>query len=274
MKHKTSVTFFYKARMKSLLKDVTHFYHSNSVANSIKFILEKRFLTRNYMFQNTRSLTPQYSDGIDIKYGIFDSVFFETKYDAKQLSVFGPVIFKVKKPIVFTERLFPRGRLLRDNPEKWKKGIKAADKYFDANSVNKDDIRCLVIDHVSGSIPFGDHLEEIVILDSTAGIYKSKKKKTKKVWSAPNGASYSEAAKTCLIDAFKQIGEIPPPILISPFIWPKRKSDWLSMMYFPGKLFDYEREAEIIWSCRYLNPNIKRDQIEKIKELYQKLQSA
>jgi hypothetical protein len=259
-------TLFTKRKLKIILSNVDSLFHSNSLLNAISFIKRKALLSRSFCFINKIPITPQYSDYYDIKFNLLDSIFLETSLRPERSRSYGPIIFEFNKEILETKSLFLRARFLRSNPEIWdsKSIIKISERYFAAKELDLcDSEACLVIERTSGVLPFEKNLKAIYILDSCKkrSSAKYRKKKIEDVcWIDGNRKTkYSSAAKTSIESALQEVGLIDVKLEIIENLWKTMHRNWMSMMYFPGKLHSYRTEIDLIYNKRKANPKIREN---------------
>jgi hypothetical protein len=261
---------------KKILKKIVgrSLYHSNSVLNTLQFIREKALLSRNYMFQKRLPLTPQLSDIIDIKHKLFDSIFLETQLDIIAAKAYGPVILEFESNLIDSPLLQPTGRFLKSNPELWdQKKLGRTERFLQTNE--DIDNECLIVYHISGHIPFNKSLKKVHILDSTQFRQEAKYRKKheeKRLWGKSLG-HFCQVAKLNIQHALQanDMQDVQIEINDSEIFWKSKETNWIEMMYFPGKLHTYEKEIDIIQSKRRFNTTLRQvleKQIEPVKKLY------
>lgn len=254
-------------------------YHFNSVYNSIRFLQESALLSRNYMVQKGIRLTPQLSDVIDLQHNIFDTIFLETEFSSSGFNRYGPVCFVLKSSLLGNNNLFPTGRFLRSNPEEWKKSTQLSEKYKLADEDTTGD--CLVLSNTSGFIPISGFIEKILIapsLQERAKAYHRKNHEEQNRWGKSStgidACNFDNVAAHNICDIIRErnyadsipveiadVGEAP--------LWGSKQSNWIEMMYFPGKLFSVEKEIDIVYNKRRYNFSKKHEVDAAIVELRQ-----
>lgn len=154
---------------------VTNFYHANSVLTSCTFLEQAALLSRGYVERNKLKQTPQSSDDIDKKYGIWDDIFLDTvdiHYRSRQKNHYGPVLFVLDATSVLKDKnLEGTLRITRENPVHWKSGQQPKDRYFEtveefAQSFSYGDFgKHFTFRTDSGKIPLANHLDHILLDD-------------------------------------------------------------------------------------------------------------
>lgn len=238
----------------------SHLYHYNSLFNSLRFLSEKSLLSRNFMIQKGIQLTPQLSDVIDLQHDILDTIFLEAKHSMNSYKRYGPICFVLKSEILENSNIFPTGRFLRNNPEDWTNDATAVDKYLTTTEdVSKS---CLVVSNTSGFIPLSEYIEKILIAPS---LQERSEAKGRKVFEEQNNwcksttgkeiADFDRVAMINIKDSLRENGvSADVEIDISDnALWKSKMTNWIEMMYFPGKLFAFDKEIDIVYNKRRYN---------------------
>lgn len=134
-----------------------HLHHANTVTTSCTFLEHGALLSRGYVESHGLKQTPQDSDAIDKKYGIWDCVFLDhvdIHYRggrAKGPNQYGPVLFVFELNVLLG---LPRGtdvRVTKMNPTRWTNRQKDEDRWY------------LSADELAKSIGYGDFDKMLVI---------------------------------------------------------------------------------------------------------------
>jgi hypothetical protein len=263
----------------------TTLFHYDSVYNTIQFIRHGSLLSRNYMMQKGIPLTPQLSDIIDIEQNIFDSIFLESQYSLKAYMNYGPICMHISSKIFENNRFFPNGRFIKSNPEEWDKLTKLHEKYSELSA--DLDGESLVISNTSGFIPLRGHIEKISIISSKQERQKAFHRKNhfgQNRWGKSETgnvvSNFDETAKLNIEFTLAEAGFENIPVEIETnekFFWKSKQSNWMEMMYFPSKLFSYDKEINIVYNKRRYNfPKKERSEslMRELKELYETCYNA
>jgi hypothetical protein len=156
-------------------RGVTAFYHANSVLTACTFLEVAALLSRGYVEKHKLKQTPQNSDQIDEKYGIWNDIFLDTVdiHDrARRKNHYGPVLFVLNVESVLKDKeLEGTLRITRKNPTRWSDGQQPKDRYFEtvdefANSFSFGDFdKHFTFRPESGRIPLASHLNHILLDD-------------------------------------------------------------------------------------------------------------
>jgi len=108
-------------------------YHANTVITSCTFLQIGGLASRGHVERHDMPQTPQNSDPLDKRFGIFNDVFtdgVDVHNRASTRNYYGPVLFAL--PLDVLIGLPPRAEVLvtRDNPVNWNLGAREADRYF------------------------------------------------------------------------------------------------------------------------------------------------
>lgn len=143
-----------------LSKNITELHHANSVATACHFLRTKSLLSRGTVERHGVQQTPQSSDDIDKRYGIWFDVFTDTvdiHHRAKRANVYGPVTFVLDTELIkksYTGRIW----VTKLNPTKWSRKSDSK-RWFqnkadlDSNLVKGDFDHMLVFRHCGGELP-------------------------------------------------------------------------------------------------------------------------
>lgn len=156
-------------------RGVTAFYHANSVLTACTFLDAAALLSRGYVERHNLKQTPQGSDELDKKYGIWNDIFLDTVdiHDrARRKNHYGPVLFVLNvQSVLKDKKLEGTLRITRENPIHWSDGQKSQDRYFEtvedfANSFSYGDFgKHFTFRPESGKIPLVNHLNHILLDD-------------------------------------------------------------------------------------------------------------
>ncbi len=151
---------------------VDHIYHANTVVTSSHFLRAGALLSRGEVEQRGLRQTPQSSDAIDKKHGIWFDVFADSvdiHERASTPNLYGPVLFVLDLKIITDS--FPRVvSVTRLNPTKWD-GLSEDAKWFTSAEHLEKEFRygefdqMIVFRECGGEVSFEAHLKEVVIDD-------------------------------------------------------------------------------------------------------------
>jgi len=153
-------------------KGINELHHANSVVTACQFLRSKSLMSRGTVERLGITQTPQSSDDIDKRYGIWFDVFADTvdiHHRARRANAYGPVLF------VFDTQLIKRsytGRIwvTKMNPTKWA-GNSDQQRWFqdkedlEENLVKGSFDQILVFRHCGGQLPFRRFLKMIILDD-------------------------------------------------------------------------------------------------------------
>lgn len=182
-------------------KRATHLHHANTVLTSCTFLENGGLLSRGFVATHRLKQTPQTSDAIDKKYGIWDDVFLDhvdIHYRggrSRGPNYYGPVLFVLDLDVLLE---LPAGsvvRVTRKNPANWSDDETDAQHWYaTAADLEKD-------------ISFGDYDKMLVIRTPNGRIDFPRKgvqiKLDDPVRKMNSGADAYEHAKTRLMAAAK-----------------------------------------------------------------------
>lgn len=114
-----------------LSKGVSHFFHANTVATSISFILAGGLMSRGDIERRSIFQTPQTSDSDDKRFDVWDDVFLDaedlhTKF--RRQNKYGPIMFQVSINFLISNDLDVW--VTRDNPIRWTDELNSEERYF------------------------------------------------------------------------------------------------------------------------------------------------
>ncbi len=152
-------------------KGVDALYHANTVQTSCTFLQQGHLLSRGTIEERGLAQTPQQSDRLDKKYGLWYDVFLDgvdIHGRAKNRNLYGPILF------VFDINLLSQDWLsslwiTKKNPQKWREREVLSDRYFSTVKEfqeiylkgNFDTI--LVLRHIGGVLRLKPYLKKIVV---------------------------------------------------------------------------------------------------------------
>lgn len=151
---------------------VTMLYHANSVSTSLSQLRLGGLSSRERVEQSGLPQKSQITDDLDRKFGIWGDVFMDTVDIHARISdrnKYGPVMFVMRVELLRNLPAGSRALITRTNPSKWDEMMPDQQRYFmrasDLTSgLNLGDFdQMLVIRTASGIIPFGHHLQSIVL---------------------------------------------------------------------------------------------------------------
>jgi hypothetical protein len=151
------------------------FFHANSVLTSCTFLEAAALLSRQYVETHGLKQTPQTSDTLDKKYGIWNDIFLDTVdiHDrARRKNHYGPVLFVLNAESVLEDKsLEGTLRITRENPVHWSDDQKPEDRYFEtvdefAKSFSYGDFgKHFTFRTKDGKLSLANHLEYIIMDD-------------------------------------------------------------------------------------------------------------
>src|SRR5215208_1647097 len=134
-------------------KGVTRLYHANTVRTSCTFLREGALLARGVVEERGLDQTPQKSDQLDVKYGLWSDIFLDVldiHARASQRIVYGPVSF-VLKPELLLEPWIGPVWLTRRNPQYWQESEPRRTRWFTS------------IDDFEQNYKYGDFATSLVV---------------------------------------------------------------------------------------------------------------
>jgi hypothetical protein len=152
-------------------------HHANTVTTSCTFLENGALLSRGYVETHRLEQTPQASDAIDKKYGIWDAVFLDhvdIHFRAgrkKGPNQYGPVLFVLDLDVLLHLPTGTDVRVTRTNPVHWTDKQKDEERWYaDADELRKsigygDFDKMLVIQTPDGKIDFPNRRAQIALDD-------------------------------------------------------------------------------------------------------------
>ena len=153
-------------------KGVDELYHANSIATACQFIRSRSLMSRGTVERLGVTQTPQTSDDIDKRHGIWFDVFMDSidiHNRARRANVYGPVLFVMKTEII--KRTYTaRSWVTKLNPTKWAGKSKRQRWFQDKKDLEDNFIvgqfdQMIVERHCGGELPFKRCLKKIVLDD-------------------------------------------------------------------------------------------------------------
>ncbi len=153
-------------------KGVNELHHANSVATACQFIRSRSLMSRGTVERLGVTQTPQASDDIDKRYGVWFDVFMDSvdiHHRARRANVYGPVLFVVDTRIIertYTGRLWvtklnPTNWAGKSDRQRWFQGKKDLEQNFVGGSFEQT----IVARHCGGELPFKTYLKKIILDD-------------------------------------------------------------------------------------------------------------
>lgn len=153
-------------------KGVGEIHHANSVVTACQFLRSKSLISRGTVERLGVKQTPQSSDQLDKRYGIWFDTFADTvdiHARARRTNAYGPVLF-VLDAVIIEKTYTGRVWVTKLNPTKW--ANKSDDERWfrdkadlDANMVKGRFDQMIVFRHSGGELPFKSFLQKIVLDD-------------------------------------------------------------------------------------------------------------
>jgi|SRR5882672_2565334 len=185
-------------------KGVGALHHANTVQTACAFLAKGRLMARGVVEEKGLPQTPQQSDVLDKKYGLWNDIFLDgidIHERARGRCFYGPVLF-VFDLEVFAQDWLASLWITRTNPQNWTDTQAVADRYFGS-------IQELQLGYRKGSFDFS------LVLRHVGGVLRLKPYLTKVVVDNPHyGASevqfYSQAIGALKASArLGQLGNLP-----------------------------------------------------------------
>lgn len=161
------------AQIKEILldNDVEYLYHANTVATSVTFLLHGGLLSRGAIEEQGLFQTPQESDALDKKLGVFYDIFFDSDdihSRAHDLNSYGPVTFVYSIDVLDTlqDKVV---KVTKDNPIHWNETTTEAERYFLELIPMRFEYQKgafqqhLTICNIHEPLPFSPHLVKVLI---------------------------------------------------------------------------------------------------------------
>jgi len=152
-------------------KQIDALHHANTVQTSCLFLQHGRLLSRGAAEDRGVTQTPQRSDSLDKRYGIWNDIFLDSvdiHHRASSRNLYGPVLFRFSIDLLLDVGA-PTIWITRMNPTDWKDGDRAEDRYYSSveqfsAEYSKGDFRSmLMLRHVGGVVPLRPHLRDILV---------------------------------------------------------------------------------------------------------------
>jgi hypothetical protein len=152
-------------------------HHANTVITSCTFLENGALLSRGYVEKHGLEQTPQASDDVDKRYGIWDAVFLDhvdihlRGGRKKGPNQYGPVLFVFDLDLLLHLPAGTDVRVTQNNPVHWTDKQKDEDRwYIDADELKKkigygDFDKMLVIKTPDGKVDFPGRRAEITLDD-------------------------------------------------------------------------------------------------------------
>ena len=155
-------------------KRINLLYHANSVATSATFLRLVELGGRRHIKRKRLAQTPQYTDDVDRKFGIWNDVFTDSAdihARIRSRNQYGPVLFVLDARMLATLPAEVDVLITKSNPTKWADGQQHADRYFttaaelSAGLVRGTFDQMITYRIRDGLLPFGTHLQQIALDD-------------------------------------------------------------------------------------------------------------
>lgn len=154
-------------------RGVDHLHHANSVQTACSFLRAGYLMARGVVDRRGLRQTPQSSDPIDKKHGIWFDVFSDSvdiHERANRRNLYGPVLFKIKLEILEHENTPPIW-ISKKNPTKWIEGEPNSDRWY--SSIDELEAgfqrgkfdQMIVFRHIGGHLPIKGYVEDIILDD-------------------------------------------------------------------------------------------------------------
>lgn len=151
-------------------EEIDELHHANSVATACQFLRSRSLMSRGTVERLGITQTPQSSDDLDKRYGIWFDVFADSvdiHNRARRANAYGPVMFVFDTELInrsYTGRIW----VTKLNPTKWA-GKSEKQRWFQDKEDLKDNLtkgtfdQMLVFRHCGGELPFKKFLKRIVL---------------------------------------------------------------------------------------------------------------
>lgn len=153
-------------------KGIDELHHANSVATACQFLRSRSLMSRGTVERFGITQTPQRSDDLDKRYGIWFDVFADSvdiHNRARRANAYGPVMFVFNTELInrsYTGRIW----VTKLNPTKWSRKSEKQ-RWFQDKEDLEDNLtkgtfdQMLVFRHCGGELPFKKFLKRIVLDD-------------------------------------------------------------------------------------------------------------
>jgi hypothetical protein len=111
-------------------KGLLNLYHANTVLTSNTFMENGHLLSRQCVEEKGLRQTPQYTDGSDKKFGIYNSIFLDfvdIHARARKKNHYGPILFVFSVDLL---QEFQIVHITKRNPSKWSDADDDASRYY------------------------------------------------------------------------------------------------------------------------------------------------
>ena len=135
-------------------KGVNQLHHANTVTTSCSFFQLGGLASRGYVADNRMPQTPQYTDNLDRRLGIWYDIFLDgIDLHARERirNNYGPVLFTLPTAILLNLPAGTEVNVARKNPSNWVIGETDADRYF----MSQDELR--------DSYTYGDFGQHVIL---------------------------------------------------------------------------------------------------------------
>ena len=154
-------------------KGVNNIHHANSVITSCQFLRNGALLSRDSIVRRGLFQTPQYSDHIDKKYGIWPDIFTDSVdiHDRKRnINYYGPVLLvldinfleKIDGGLVWVTKLNPVKWNETNDDKRWFTSISDLEKHF----IKGEFDQMIVFRNCGGELSIKECLTQIILDDS------------------------------------------------------------------------------------------------------------
>lgn len=153
-------------------KGIAAIHHANSVITACQFLRGRALLSRGTIERRRMFQTPQASDPVDRRRGLWFDVFTDSvdiHARAAAINFYGPVLFVLDVDLIrdaYTGKVW----VTKLNPTKWD-GTKREDRWFQSiddlteNFTKGDFNQMIVFRHCGGELPMAKYLKHIVLDD-------------------------------------------------------------------------------------------------------------
>ncbi len=154
-------------------KGVDFLHHANSVSTSCAFLRSGSLMSRGTVVQRGLRQTPQDSDYIDQKYGVWFDIFTDSvdiHSRANRRNIYGPVLFKINLEIMNHPEMPPLW-ITKKNPTKWIEGEPQSERWFASIEELRNQFyygnfdQMIVFRHIGGLLPIKNFVSNIVLDD-------------------------------------------------------------------------------------------------------------
>ncbi|MBL4764407.1 MAG: hypothetical protein JKX67_03875 [Colwellia sp.] len=159
-------------------KNITHFYHANSLATASSFIEANGLLSRGCVEERGLFQTTQSSDEIDKKHDVWSDIFVDSvdlHGHFPRQNLYGPVLFKFSIDILLKDEIDIW--ITKNNPIYWNEDTTNEEKYFQGIDDliqcwdNFDRQRKMITIRKPGKPVLFESLEEIMLDNPKVNIY-------------------------------------------------------------------------------------------------------